>query len=144
MSSVLDVAKYVLSKCGSLSTLKLQKLCYYSQAWSLVWDDVPLFEESFEAWANGPVCPRLYSEHRGHFQVEADQIPGNSDKLNKTQIETVESVLSHYGNMSSYELSTLTHNEKPWKVARQGLAPGESGDEQITFEAMAEYYSSLV
>ena len=45
MANVFDVAKYILEKLGTLSTMKLQKLCYYCQAWSLVWDDTPLFDE---------------------------------------------------------------------------------------------------
>ena len=60
MANVFDVAKYILEKLGTLSTMKLQKLCYYCQAWSLVWDDTPLFDEKFEAWANGPVCRELF------------------------------------------------------------------------------------
>lgn len=28
---------------------------YYAQAWSLVWDEKPLFPERIEAWVNGPV-----------------------------------------------------------------------------------------
>lgn len=43
-----------------MTTMKLEKLTYYCQAWSLAWDDVPLFDEEFEAWANGPVCPQLF------------------------------------------------------------------------------------
>ena len=35
---VFDVAAYILEKIGSMTTMKLQKLVYYSQAWSLVWD----------------------------------------------------------------------------------------------------------
>ena len=46
--SVLDVAAYILDKRGKMSTWKLQKLCYYAQAWSLVWDEEPLFEENIE------------------------------------------------------------------------------------------------
>ena len=37
--TVFDVANYILNKQGSMSAMKLQKLVYYSQAWSLVWDD---------------------------------------------------------------------------------------------------------
>ena len=50
MATVFDVAKYILEKKGTMSTMKLQKLCYYSQAWSLVWDDQPLFNEDFESF----------------------------------------------------------------------------------------------
>ena len=39
MASVLDVAEYILRKSGPMTAWKLQKLVYYSQAWSLVWDD---------------------------------------------------------------------------------------------------------
>ncbi|CUP62134.1 Uncharacterized phage-associated protein [Anaerostipes hadrus] len=44
MANVFDAAKYILERLGEMSTMKLQKLCYYAQAWSLVWDDVPLFD----------------------------------------------------------------------------------------------------
>ena len=37
MTSIFDVAAYVLDKLGVMTTMKLEKLCYYSQAWSLVW-----------------------------------------------------------------------------------------------------------
>ena len=55
MATVFDAAKFILERKGQMSTMKLQKLCYYAQVWSLVWDDYPLFDEDFEAWANGPV-----------------------------------------------------------------------------------------
>lgn len=32
MANVFDVAKYILEKKGIMSTMKLQKLCYYAQA----------------------------------------------------------------------------------------------------------------
>ena len=41
--SVHDVAAYILQKHGPMTTMKLQKLVYYAQAWGLVWDDCPLF-----------------------------------------------------------------------------------------------------
>ena len=49
MANVFDVADYILKECGEMPALKLQKLVYYSQAWSLVWDEAPLFEEEIEA-----------------------------------------------------------------------------------------------
>ena len=41
MTTVHDVAAYILQKLGKMTTMKLQKLVYYSQAWSLVWDEKP-------------------------------------------------------------------------------------------------------
>ena len=36
--SALDVAKYILKEHGEMTAMKLQKLVYYCQAWSLVWE----------------------------------------------------------------------------------------------------------
>ncbi len=48
--SVQDVAAYIIERHGRMSSMKLQKLVYYSQAWHLVWDDEPLFPERIQAW----------------------------------------------------------------------------------------------
>lgn len=138
--SVFDVAAYILEKRGPM---KLQKLVYYCQAWSLVWDEEPLFREEIEAWSNGPVVRELYDAHRGQFKLSS--LPkGNRAKLNEYQVETINSVLEHYGDKDSQWLSDLTHEEDPWKEARHGLAPGQRGDRVIDHASMCEYYSALL
>lgn len=138
-----DVAEHILSKQGPLSTWKLQKLCYYAQAWSLVWDDEPLFDDQTEAWANGPVIPALYARHRGRFRVTT--MGGDSDALTDNQVETVNAVLDSYGAKAGVWLSELTHSELPWREARRraGLSPGERGSAVIRLKDMAEYYGGL-
>ncbi len=42
-----------------MSNLRLNKLMYYTQAWSLVLLGRPLFEADFEAWDFGPVIPAI-------------------------------------------------------------------------------------
>ena len=141
--TIFDVAAYILSKKGQMTAMKLEKLVYYSQAWSLVWDEGPLFRNKIEAWANGPVSPTLYRAHRGLYKVSKTTIKGNKSALNATQRETVNAVLDYYGDKSSQWLSDLTHAESPWLDARKNLAPGERGHNEITHAAMAEYYGSL-
>jgi uncharacterized phage-associated protein len=143
MAKAIDVAEYILKKRGSMTAMKMQKLVYYSQAWSLVWDEKPLFQDRIQAWANGPVAPALYYHHRGRFDVSPGTIPGDSEALTAQERATVDGVLSYYGDMSAQALSDLTHSEQPWKAAREGLAPTERGEKEITTEAMAEYYGSL-
>lgn len=41
-------------------------------------------------------------------------------------------------------LSELTHLEEPWKKARKGLSPNERGNNEITLDSMAEYYTSIL
>ena len=142
MCTVLDGAAYVLARQGPMTAMKLQKLVYYSQAWSLVWDEKPLFRNKIEAWANGPVAPTLYNAHRGQFTVR-NISHGDGRKLKKEQQQTVNAVLQHYGDKSSQWLSDLTHLEPPWRDTRQGLSPGARGKREITHAAMAEYYGGL-
>lgn len=141
MANVLDVAEYILSKTGRISTWKLQKLVYYSQAWHLVWEDRPLFDERIEAWANGPVVRDLYKAHAGAFSVET--VDGTAGALDAGEAESVDVVLKDYGDKSPQWLSDLTHMESPWKDARKGVAPTERSNKEISLESMAEYYGSL-
>jgi len=143
MATVHDVAAYILHRTGKITAIKLQKLLYYSQAWSLVWDERPIFNARIEAWANGPVVPCVYKLHRGEYYV-SNWPSGNKDSLTPDERGTVNAVLGKYSHKSSYWLSELTHREKPWRDARCGLGPLDRGDREITKAAMAEYYSSLV
>ena len=140
--SVFDVASFILREQGSMTAMKLQKLVYYSQAWSLVWDEEPLFSERIEAWANGPVVRELFEWHRGQFMIDSI-LNGDPDRLDKTQEETVLGVLEYYGPKPSQWLSDLTHLEDPWREARAGISEDQRGFTEITHAALAEYYESL-
>jgi uncharacterized phage-associated protein len=143
MAEVTDVARYILAKLGPMTAMKLQKLVYYSQAWHLVWEEHPLFSRRIEAWANGPVCPALYREHRRQFRVSENDISGNPGALRAEEKSTIDSVVNFYGDKSAMWLSDLTHREPPWREARGTLEPGAPSDAEITHAAMAEYYASL-
>jgi uncharacterized phage-associated protein len=143
-TSVFDVAGYILKKVGRCTHMKLQKLAYYAQAWSLVWEEEPLFSQRIEAWANGPVVPELFRKLKGSFDVTFKDIPGSDpDKLSKEQKETIKAVIEFYGDKSPQWLSDLTHSEAPWITARSGIPAGERGSSEITLASMADYYSGL-
>jgi uncharacterized phage-associated protein len=144
MAKVFDVAIFILSKQGPMPAMKLHKLVYYCQAWSLVFNEEPLFEEPIKAWVSGPVVEELYELHQGQFKVEAANFPGNSNVLNEGQNKVISLVLKDYGSKPSKWLSDLTHLETPWREARKGLSDAERGDREITWAAMAEYYESLL
>lgn len=145
--SVRDVAEYILRSRGEMTAMKLQKLVYYSQAWSLVWDERPMFEEPIQAWANGPVCRSLYSAHHKQFSV----VPGyimpqhTAPNLDDRAMGTVNAVLNFYGEKSAQWLSDLTHMEAPWIKAREraNVKDGEPSEEEILLSDMHEYYSGI-
>lgn len=143
MANVFDVAKYILAQRGPMSAMKLQKLVYYSQAWSLVWDDAPLFDSKIEAWANGPVVRSLYYKHQGQFTVSVADFASANGELTDDQKETIDTVLLSYGDRSAQWLSDQTHSEAPWLNARAGLAESDRSDKEISLASMAEFYSTL-
>lgn len=144
MPTIFDVASFVLEERGEMSTMKLQKLCYFSQGWALAWTDEPLFAEDFQAWANGPVSRPLYAEHRGKYSVhELDR--GNPDELNDQQKLIVRTILETYSQMSGFQLSDLSHKGAPWKQVRDyhNAREGERCEGVIDKEAMKDYFKSL-
>jgi uncharacterized phage-associated protein len=143
MASAHDVAAYILDQHGSMSAMKLQKLVYYSQAWHLVWEEEPLFEEGIQAWANGPIVRELYDVHRGQFTVK-HWPEGDAANLSEDERTSIDAILIHYGDKSAAWLSEATHREDPWRDARDDLGPGDRSSREITMAAMAEYYGALV
>ena len=157
-----DISKlviYYLNNNGiSVTPLKLQKLLYYIQAWHLVFfDKHPFFEDKPEAWVNGPVYTAVYDEYKSQkMKNEAItlEIPeGKSSQamadecfqkigMDAEQQKYLNAVLKKYGFMASEKLVMLTHTEKPWNDAREGLRITEKGNNYITHESMYNYYSS--
>ena len=144
MPNIFNTARYILSKLGCMSTWKLQKLCFYSQAWSLAWVNKTLFDEDFQAWANGPVAPALFNTHRGIFWLNSDYYDKYyADVFTEDQIETMNAVLAGYSDKSPSWLSELTHKERPWKETRGTVRPGSNCNRVISKELMQQYYEGI-
>ena len=126
-----------------MTAMKLQKLVYYCQAWSLVWDGRPMFSEDIEAWVNGPVVRELFKEHQGRFTLgPGDLQRGDASQLDSDAVATIDSVLDFYGDKTPQWLSDLTHMERPWQEAREGLPNEARSGRPISLEVMAEYYEN--
>ncbi|MFV2197384.1 Panacea domain-containing protein [Nocardiopsis sp. LOL_012] len=145
MADVTDVARYILDRLGPMSAMKLQKLCYYSYGYHLAWEERPLFPERFEAWANGPVAPDLYTRHRGLFSVEPEDIGGDPEALDPGERESVDLVLGSLRDFSAHHLSAMTHREAPWLRAREraGAEGLERSNEPLTEADIHEYFTTL-
>lgn len=136
-----DVAAAVLERTGAVSAYKLQKLVYYAQAWSLVWDGVPLFDESIEAWGHGPVVPSLYRSNAGQWKVATAR--GSSENLSTAALATIDEVVRFYGAWDGDFLSELTHREQPWLDARGGLPHNATSKAPIARGLMRDFYASF-
>ncbi|HEY3607605.1 MAG TPA: type II toxin-antitoxin system antitoxin SocA domain-containing protein [Pseudonocardiaceae bacterium] len=140
MADVDDVAAAILARTSTVTTIKLQKLIYYSQAWHLVRTGEALFEDRIEAWPQGPVILSIYKKHRRKYKV-SDWPTGRAQRLDPSERSTLDWVLEKYSHFSAESLSRITHLELPWKTARQELSTSEKSSAEIPVQHMRHYYA---
>lgn len=140
MADIFDLADAFLLR-EAMSNKRLQKLCYYAQAWHLALTGNPLVPNRFEAWVQGPVCPELYEKYKEHNFDDIKQI-GREIQFPEEYSDYVGEVLRAYGHLTTYQLEFLTHKEVPWRLARNGLKPWESCNNEITIDSMRDFYRS--
>ena len=140
--SVFDIADWFLKK-GNMTQKKLQKMCYYAQAWCYALNGYRLMNSDFQAWIHGPVSPALYEKFR-RFGYDTIKIKGNVNiELDKQDEELLEYVWETYGDRTGNALEALTHREAPWIEARKGYSENERCTVVISPESMKRYYKSI-
>lgn len=136
----LDIAKAILKLADPeygdiMSNLKLQKLLYYVQGFSLAMYDRPMFEEDVLAWEYGPVVSEVYQEYKkcGSGAIPYDNTD-ISTEINDEEKGLIIEVYDVYGQFSALKLMNMTHNESPWV---------NTGKNQvISHESMKEYFKT--
>ena len=93
----------------SPSPMKLQKLCYYAQGYSLA-EGRELFPEDFQAWQHGPVVFELYASYKRYQWRQISEEIGESDQ---SHYEFLRDIVAAYGRYDGAALSTMTHRESP-------------------------------
>ena len=144
VEKITEVAKYFLSK-DAMTHKKLQKLCYYAQAWHLANYDTPLVPSRFEAWVHGPVSPDLYFVYRDWGWLPIPQTDVGEAHLLSPQSKTLlDLVYATYGHFSGDQLENITHQEAPWQEARSGCEKTEYCRNIISEEKMRNFYGSRI
>ena len=152
MPVIFEVAQWFLNKM-SMSNEKLQKLCYYAYAWYIVFfndaeiiknekDIKTLGDDYFEAWIHGPVCRCLYKKYR---RYECENIPAEAETpiFDDNITDLLNQVWDIYGSLTADQLEYLTHQEDPWKMAREGVPFGDACTNKITALSIFNYYLKL-
>ncbi|MBC8947343.1 Panacea domain-containing protein [Xenorhabdus indica] len=146
MPTCFDVADYFLACCNeesgdTISNLKLQKLVYYAQGFSLALLKKPLFKEQIEAWMHGPVVPAIYRKYKEHGN-QALPIPTNLDlnKFSDDEKGLLNEVYDVFGQFSAWKLRNMTHEEAPWK---NNYIEGV-GCQVISHEELKDYFLTRI
>ena len=139
-----EVAHYLLvsqPRSGTvepITNLKLQKLCYYAQGFSLVRLKRPLFSEAVEHWPHGPIVPVLWREFKGYGK-QPIPIPDRrlyDRPLDSDVVHLLDEVIGRYGSLSAWELRNKSHAEPPWR---------DTPDEcPITHQKLRAYFEAVV
>ena len=145
-ASAQDFAQAIVSRLApgrSLETVKLQKLLYFIQGWSLAVWGRPAFDQDIEAWQYGPVVPSVYAKHANQAYVDAtSDFGGDRDNLNDIDRSIIEYVLANYGGTAAFKLADYTHQEgSPWHKATypNGTTPAVFYA-NISQESMRRYF----
>ncbi len=137
-----DVSNYILSlvepDSGELiSNLKMQKLLYYVQGFTLAMLDSPMFSEEIQHWTHGPVVPEAYHAFK-NYNTSGIPTPSHLDfsMFSDKQMETMNDVYNVYGQYSAWKLRQLTHEELPWTCTKD--------NEVISHSLMKDFFKRQI
>lgn len=103
-----------------MTNLRLNKLMYFAQAWSLVLLNKPLFAEPIEAWPFGPVIPSVYHKYKsyGKSQITSLDSKFHMDLLDDQEQQLLFATMAYYGDYSTHGLVDMSHEAgSPWAQA---------------------------
>lgn len=120
--TAIDVANFFIDLANhspedDITNLKVNKLVYFAQGWSLAKFGKPLFSESIQAWKHGPVVKAVYNSFN---QGGKQPIPAPTDKnyfikFSSCQIEFLIDIYNEYGKFTAGALTEQTHLPgTPW------------------------------
>lgn len=129
----ISLAEYILftfsdKSRGGITPMKLQKLLYYVKAWGLVAGH-DLVDGDFLRWDYGPVNEAVWKKYNGRSPI-TPQPPSSHPKGKEKKL--IDFIVYNYVQYNALTLSSMTHEEKPWK--------NTPPNDVIPDDLMLEYY----
>ncbi len=155
MTTIFVAAKYIAMRFRAtyspkcLTPMQLQKLLYYCQAHHLAKLGTPLFEEDFEAWPTGPVCPMLYvkmEETNPEYRPVIEEMFADISiigEFSEQETQIMNEVLEKYGSKTPQQLCKLVCSEQPWLESHIDPETGGTMNCVIPKIKMRNYYGNL-
>ena len=146
MCKAIDVANFFVDMANNdpddcMTNLRVNKLLYFAQAWSLVRRGERLFNSQIQAWQYGPVVPEVYQAFKPCGRERISSVSGeySPDLFDSDELTILLDVLREYGKYSSPALVGFTHAKgTPWEKVydcdKRGI--------EITDESLIEYFSA--
>jgi uncharacterized phage-associated protein len=144
MASAMDVANFFIEifkdSEDPVTNLRIQKLLYFAQGWSLIRLKEPLFEDDTCAWQHGPVVPNVYHELSSYCKgpITSTQDSYSSTVFTTDQVTLLIDVAMKYRIYSTSKLVDMCHADGgAWKAIQKRNPP----EQRIPIDAIREEFS---
>lgn len=140
--SLMDtVIEYLLSECGDVTPLALQKALYYIQGFYYAFFGKYLFKEDCEAWVHGPVYREVYKRYSDYRFDPIQSYSSNEDiDLGSSERAILDSIIKNICCYSGKVLENFTHAETPWLITRGELPNNVPSSSIIEKELIGKYF----
>ena len=136
-----EVALWILTEAKKqhifMTHMKLQKLLYYAQAYSIGITGKPLFHNSIMAWQHGPVVPDVYHS----FSKFGNSLIHNVQDVSAPEpFDTlIAALVRDKGHLSAHQLRSMTHNEDTWRRAWNNTTSHKISDSMMA-DCFSHYF----
>lgn len=146
MLSAMDVANFFIDfedteTSDGMTNLRVNKLLYFAQGWSLVCLKRGLFQDSIKAWKLGPVVEQVYQTFKPCGKNRIDSILGDYsyEKFSDEELQLLIDIQREYGKYSTSALVDMTHEPSgPWSKYYV-----QDGNQTIPENEIETYFAAL-
>lgn len=146
MHSVHDVESFFIEIANdsddNITNLKLQKLLYYAQGYSLSRNNKGLFDDVIEAWTHGPVVPEAYHTYKccNASPIQSAAQAFDASQFEEDELELMLDVAREYGKYAGSTLRNMTHVKGGiWERVYHAA----SGNKIISQAELKRYFDTL-
>ena len=119
-----------------ITNLKLQKILYFVEAFSLIKNNKSAFKEKILAWQYGPVIKEVYDTYK--INKNNPIISKEKPLINEEMTLIIDKVWELFGGLSASKLVDITHSQRPW------IDAFNSNTKEIKRDVMIEYYKNII
>lgn len=143
---IYEVVNWFLSQVDDydyITHLALQKLLYFSQGWSYVFNGCSLFDNDCEAWVHGAVYRIIFDEFK-KFKYNPLPKMDKTTSLSQEEIAVLEFVKRYYFNVyTAKTLEEICHLEEPFQLVRKDVDADKNSEKIIEKTFIRDYYREI-
>lgn len=115
-----DVIAFIISQAGPLPADKIHCLLYYTNVWSLVWNNKTVFQSRMYITNSGPRILEFSEEHGAALRISSWPA-GDVERLNNYRKRIITIILNTYGKLTATQLLETWQEEKIWQDVRESF-----------------------